>query len=91
MYERVTVGEALASVLAYAYVVQMSEQGDDLLVFDVERYLDDCRRHLWDVSMEEILVPYGTKVINKEQQASACCSFPPAATAAVKADGSPSA
>ena len=29
---------------------------------------------LLDVSMEEILVPYGTKVINKEQQASACCS-----------------
>lgn len=58
MDERVTVGEALASVLAYAYVVQMSEKGDDLLALDVERYLDDCHRHLWDVSMEEMLAPY---------------------------------
>ena len=56
--ETVSVGEAVASVLVYAYRVQQAASWEEIREFDREKHLDDCRRHMWDVSMEEMLAPY---------------------------------
>ena len=56
--ESVSVGEALTSVLVYAYQVQSAADWEAVREFDRGKYLDDCRRHLWDITMEEILAPY---------------------------------
>ena len=58
MDESVSVGEAMASVLIYAYRVQMAGAWEEILEFDREVHLEDCRRHVWDVSIEEFLVHF---------------------------------